>query len=217
MNIQLHVSKIYKSYNGKPVLKDCSISFEKSGTYVLMGPNGSGKSTFFRICALLENPDKGEVNYLSGGVISRKDIELKRKITLLLPKVGVFNTSVVKNAAYGLKIRGMVGSEIKEKVDRALEFVGLINKKNQNALTLSSGETQRLGIARAIVIEPEILFLDEPTASVDQENTEIIEDIILKTKKRGRSITIIATHDIAQAKKLADQLLLMKDGRIIPQ
>ncbi len=217
MNLQLHVSKIYKNYDGKPVLNDCSISFEKSGTYVLMGPNGSGKSTFFRICALLENPDKGEVNYLSGGAISKKDIELKRRITLLLPKIGVFNSSVCKNVAYGLKIRGMVGSEIREKVDMALEFVGLIHKKNQNALTLSTGETQRLGIARAIVIEPEILFLDEPTASVDQENAEIIEDIILKMKKKGRSITIIATHDIIQAKKLEDRLLLIKDGKIIPQ
>lgn len=216
MNLQLNVLKIYKSYDKKPVLKDCSFSFEKSGTYVLMGPNGSGKSTFFRICALLESPDKGEVNYLSGGTIVRKDIELRRRITLLLPKVGVFNTSVFKNVAYGLRIRKMKGSEIKEKVEKALEFVGLKYKKNQNALTLSSGETQRLGIARAIVIQPEIFFLDEPTASVDQENTEIIEDIILRMKKEKKSMVIIATHDVAQAERLADQLLLMQDGRIIP-
>jgi tungstate transport system ATP-binding protein len=215
MNLKLTVSNVYKNYDGKPVLKNCSFSFDRSGTYILMGPNGSGKSTFFRICALLEDPDAGEVNYFSEADILRKDIELRRRITLLLPKVGVFNTTVFKNAAYGLKIRGMKGPEIREKVDKALDFVGMIYKKNQNALVLSSGETQRLGIARAMVIKPEFLFLDEPTASVDHENTEIIEDILLRMKKQEKSIVVIATHDIAQAKRLADWLLLMKDGSIV--
>jgi tungstate transport system ATP-binding protein len=215
MSLLLKVSDIYKNYDGKPILINCSFSFDRNGTYVLMGSNGCGKSTFFRICALLENPDKGEINYFSGTNILRKDIELRRRVTLLLPKVGVFDTTVFKNAAYGLKIRGMKGPEIRERVDKALEFVGLIHKRKQNALTLSSGETQRLGIARAIVIDPEILFLDEPTASVDQENTETIEDIILRMKKQGDSIVVIATHDIAQAERLADWLLLMKDGRIV--
>ena len=215
MNLTLVVSRICKSFNAKPVLRDCSFSFEKSGTYVLTGSNGCGKSTFLRICALLEEPDGGEVKYFSGTNLFKKDIELRRKITLLLPKVGIFNTTVFKNAAYGLKIRGMRDPEIKEKVERSLEFVGLTHKRNQNALSLSSGETQRLGIARALVIEPEILFLDEPTASVDQENTSAIEDIILKMKKKGNSIVIIATHDMPQAERLADRLLMMKDGRIV--
>jgi tungstate transport system ATP-binding protein len=215
MNLTLVVSRICKSFNAKPVLKDCSFSFEKSGTYVLMGPNGSGKSTFFRICALLEEPDAGEVRYFSGTEIVKKDVQLRRRITLLLPRVGVFNTTVSKNVSYGLRIRGTKGIEINEKVDKALEFVGLTHKRSQNALTLSSGETQRLGIARALVLEPEIIFLDEPTASVDQENTSAIEDIILRMKKKGSSMVIIATHDMPQAERLADRLLIMKDGRIV--
>lgn len=216
MGLALAIFHVFKSYDGKPVLKDCSFSFEESGAYVLTGPNGSGKSTFFRICSLLEVPDKGEVNYYSGGASLEKAIELRRRITLLLPKVGVFNTTVFKNVAYGLVIRRMNRIEITERVDKALDFVGLTHKKNQKALTLSSGETQRLGIARAMVIEPEMLFLDEPTASVDQENTEIIEDIVLRMKKRGRSTVVITTHDMSQAKRLADRLLLMKDGNIVP-
>ena len=215
MNLTLVVSNICKSYNAKSILKDCSFSFEKSGTYVLMGPNGSGKSTFFRICTLLEEPDAGEVRFLSGTEIIKNDVRLRRRITLLLPRVGVFNTTVFKNVAYGLSIRDMKGNEIKDKVDKALDFVGMTNKKNQNALTLSSGETQRLGIARAIVLEPEILFLDEPTASVDQENTAAIEDIILRMKKKGGSIVVIATHDMSQAERLADRLLLVKEGKIV--
>uniref|UniRef100_A0A7C5KBE9 ATP-binding cassette domain-containing protein n=1 Tax=Thermodesulfobium narugense TaxID=184064 RepID=A0A7C5KBE9_9BACT len=215
MNLRLSVSNIYKNYNGRNVLNNCSFSFEKSGIYVLMGPNGSGKSTFLRICALLENPDEGNVNYFLGRDILKKDIELMRRITLLLPKVGVFNTTVFKNIAYGLKIRGIKGNGMKEKVYKALDFVGMSHKSKQNALTLSSGETQRLGIARAVAFDPEILFLDEPTASVDQENTILIEDIILRMKKKGDSIVIITTHDISQAERLADWLLIMKDGRIV--
>jgi tungstate transport system ATP-binding protein len=215
MGLSLTISHVYKNYDGKPVLKDCSFSFEKSGTYVLTGPNGSGKSTFFRICALLEVPDSGGVNYYSEGALLEKTIELRRRMTLLLPRVGVFNTTVFKNVAYGLILRKMNRTEITERVNKALDFVGLTHKKNQKALTLSSGETQRLGIARAMVIEPEMLFLDEPTASVDQQNTEIIEDIVLRMKKMEKSTVVITTHDMSQAKRLADWLLLMKDGRFV--
>lgn len=215
MELSLTISHVYKNYEGKTVLKDCSFSFEKSGTYVIMGPNGSGKSTFFRICTLLEVPDRGEVNYYSEGALLGKTIELRRRITILLPKVGVFNTTVSKNVAYGLALRKMNRVEITERVNKALDFVGLADKKNQKALTLSSGETQRLGIARAMVIEPEILYLDEPTASVDQENTEIIEDIVSRMNKMGKSTVVITTHDMNQAKRLADWLLLMKDGRFV--
>lgn len=127
----------------------------------------------------------------------------------------MFNTTVFKNTAYGLKIRGVSKKEMEERVSKALDFVGLMHKKNQNALTLSSGETRRLGIARAIVIEPEILFLDEPTASVDRENTEIIENIIQNMKRQEKSTIIIATHDIAQAKRLGDIMLTMSEGKIL--
>lgn len=217
MNLSLSISSVSKSYNGKTVLKDCSYCFDSGGIYVLMGANGSGKSTFLRICALLEEPDRGEVNYLSGGSIIKKDISLRRRITLVLPGIGIFNTTVFNNVAYGLRIRGLKSGEIKDRVERVLDFVGLIHKRNQNALTLSSGEMQRLGIARAIVIEPEILFLDEPTASVDKENTEIIERIILDIKsgsQRSHKTFIITTHDMSQAERLADSILIMAEGRI---
>lgn len=215
MSLRLALSNINKNYNGKSVLQDCSFSFDKNEIYILMGPNGSGKSTFLRICALLEEPDRGEVNFFSGNDIVKKDIELKRKITLVLPKIGVFNSTVFKNAAYGLKIRGLKKKEIEEKANMALEFVGLTHKKNQNALTLSSGETQRLGIARAIVIEPEVLFLDEPTASLDPHSTTIIEETINKLREHNRLTIIMVTHNIFQAKRLADQVLFMYEGGIV--
>lgn len=214
MNLTLQASDLAKSYNGNTVLDHCSFSFDAVGTYVLTGPNGCGKSTFLRICALIEQPDAGLVTLYAEGSQLKETMDVKRRITLVLPKVGIFNTTVVKNAAYGLRIREADKASILEKTHRALEFVGLEHKSHQNALTLSSGETKRLGIARALVIEPEILFLDEPTASVDSKNTKIIETILGSLKSVNKSIVVIATHDNDQAKRLADRLLIMKDGRI---
>jgi len=215
MSLELVVSDISKSYSSDAVLKNCSFTFNSSGIYVLMGPNGSGKSTFLRICALLESPDSGNINFYSDGKPVIKDISLMRRITLLLPKIGVFNTSVYKNVAYGLTIRNLLKHDIESHVEHALDFVGLLQKKNQNALTLSSGETQRLGIARALAIQPEIIFLDEPTASIDQKNTEIIEDIILKMKNYHKTTVVMTTHDVEQARRLADCLMVMNNGLVL--
>jgi len=212
--MKLVITHIRKNYNGKPVLKECSYAFNGNGTYVLMGPNGCGKSTLLRICSLLEEPDGGDLVFQENGMPLIRNLALRRRMTLVLPRTGVFNTTVFNNAAYGLKVRGMGGNLLKREVDRALDFVGLAHKSGQNALTLSSGETQRLGIARAIAIAPEILFLDEPTASVDEENTAIIESIIHNLKKDGRSMVIMTTHDKEQAERLADTLLFMSGGRL---
>jgi tungstate transport system ATP-binding protein len=214
MTLSLIASNIGKAYNGNQVLKDCSFSFNEQGIYILTGPNGCGKSTFLRICALIEPPDNGGIGYFSDGGPMREDLALKRRITLVLPKVGVFNTTAYKNVAYGLTIRGTKGAEAEKKILEKLDFVGLGHKRRQNALTLSSGETQRLGIARALVIEPEILFLDEPTASVDQKNVEIIEDIIRRMKRDSKATVIITTHDRQQAARLADCLMIMNEGKI---
>lgn len=212
--MKLTLTHISKGYSGRPVLRDCSYSFTGTGVHVLMGPNGSGKSTLLRICALLEPPDGGELSYHANGTALPPDLSLRRRITLVLPRTGVFNTTVYQNAAYGLKLRGIHHKRIEESVMRTLAFVGLERKAHQRARTLSSGETQRLGIARALVIDPEILFLDEPTASVDQENTHIIERIIIEMKKTGRTAIIMTTHDSEQARRVGDVLLIMTDGRL---
>jgi tungstate transport system ATP-binding protein len=217
MSLELVASDIAKKYDSGQVLRECSFSFRECGLYVLMGPNGSGKSTLLRICALLEEPDRGDVRFYSNGSQVEKNISLRRRITLLLPKIGVFNATVFGNVAYGLKVRGLQRSEIGERVVKALDFVGLGGKKSQEALTLSSGETQRLGIARALAIEPEIFFLDEPTASIDHKNTVIVEDILLKLKAKKKTIVIMTTHDMAQAERLADTMLIMQNGTLLTQ
>lgn len=214
MSLRLFVSDVGKSYGGNPVLKGCSLALDRSGIYVLTGANGSGKSTFLRVCALLEEPDRGTVEYFSGGGVLPRDISLRRRITLVLPKVGVFSTTVFNNTAYGLKVRKTEKREIDEKVNAALDFVGLGHKAKQDARTLSSGETQRLGLARALVTEPEVLFLDEPTSSVDPESTAAIEEMILSLCRKSGTTIVLTTHEKEQARRLADQLLLMERGRL---
>ena len=215
MGLGLELAKISKAYNGQDILRDCSWVFEEGLTYALMGLNGTGKSTLLRICALLEAPDQGRVSYLANGRPLAPDLSLKRRITLLLPSVGVFNTSVFHNVAYGLKIRGVKRREIEKRVMAILEVVGLAAKRRQRALDLSTGQGKRLGLARAMVLEPELILLDEPTASIDQENSEIIEGIIRKMKAEGKTTIILVTHDPAQAERLGDKVLRMQDGKIV--
>jgi tungstate transport system ATP-binding protein len=215
MDLSLKIINVRKKFNGKAALQECSYEFARGGVFALMGPNGSGKSTLLRSCALLEPVDGGDIIYASGGNVLPHNLGLRRRITLVLPRVGIFNTTVFKNAAYGLSLRGEAKESIRKKAGAALEAVGLLPKAQQNALTLSSGETQRLGIARAMAIEPEILFLDEPTASIDEKNTTIIEKIILDLKHQGNTTVIMTTHDREQAVRVADTVVMMREGRIL--
>jgi tungstate transport system ATP-binding protein len=216
MGLELKIAHVAKNYNGNRILRDCSFAFGGGRTYVLQGPNGSGKSTLFRILALLSRPDRGAVSYLDQNGVIEDNLALRRRLTLVLPRTGIFNTTVFNNVAYGLKVRGVDRATIEARVHDALLAVGLGHKKWQRALELSSGETKRLGIARALVINPEVFLLDEPTVNLDPANTEIIEAIILKMKQERQATILMITHDPVQAQRLGDDLIFMQDGKIIP-
>jgi tungstate transport system ATP-binding protein len=214
MPLTLTLENISKSYDDEKILSGLSYTFSAGETHILMGANGCGKSTLLRICALLEQPDRGNLVFSSGNGELPVDLALRRRITLVLPKVGIFNNTVFNNVAYGLKIRSIAKNERTERVIRMLRFIGLEHKRNQNALSLSSGEAQRLGIGRALVIEPDLLLLDEPTASIDNKNRELIEAMILQMKEAGRTTTIMTTHDSSQADRLSSRLIMMKNGKL---
>lgn len=214
MALSLSLNKISKKYGQSTVISNCSFVFEPDSIYTIMGSNGAGKSTLLKICSLLESPDTGSIDYFEAGNTVEHDVSLKRRLTLVLPDIGLFNTTVAGNAGYGLRVRGVPKKNEESMVRKVLDYVCLGDKYRQNALSLSSGEKQRLGIARALVIEPEVIFLDEPTASVDDENTRIIESIILDLKSRGGIKLIMTTHDVAQAARLADVQLVLESGRI---
>jgi tungstate transport system ATP-binding protein len=214
VGLTLQLAGIAKYYQGSQILTDCSYTFAAGGHYILIGDNGSGKSTLFRIAALLEAPDRGQVRYFEGEQALVPDMRLKRRLTMVFPKVGVFSSSVFDNVAYGLKIRGLKKESVQEQVAAILKEVGLAHKSSQLAKTLSSGETMRLGLARALAIEPEVLFLDEPTTHIDKANTRLIEDCVGRLRQERSLTLIIITHDPAQAARLGGRQLLLNEGRL---
>jgi tungstate transport system ATP-binding protein len=213
MGLKLEIANLAKTYNGNPVLRDCSFAFDRGQAHMLLGPNGSGKSTLFRILALLEKPDAGAVKYLDGDYLLNQELALRRQITLVLPTTGIFNASVFHNAAYGLKIRGVARGETEARVAAALAAGE--PRKISPGPDLSSREAKRLA-SLGPVIDPEVLFLDEPTASLDPANAEIIENVISTMKRQRKTTIMMITHDPAQARRLGDQLLYLKDGKIVP-
>ncbi|MBN2655304.1 MAG: ATP-binding cassette domain-containing protein [Nitrospirae bacterium] len=214
MPISLRISGLSKVYNSSVVIDNCSYTFQAGSVYAVMGPNGCGKSTLLRICSLLESPTSGSISYYAGDNELAYDMRLRRMMTLLLPDIGIFNTTVLKNVEYGLKIRGLSRKSIYDASCEALELVGLTHKMSQNALLLSSGQKRRLGIARALVIKPRLLMLDEPTSAIDVENTEIVESAILRIKQERSSTIILSTHERTQADRLADKVVFVENKRL---
>ncbi len=210
---------IVRTFNSRFTLR-CSIELESGQTHALLGPNGSGKSTLLRILSLLERPQQGEVVYRDENedhINPFSDLALRRRVTLVNTRPVVFRESVLKNVTYGLRIRGIGRGKSMERAMEALRSVGLEHLKNQPAPLLSSGEKQRLSLARAIAIDPDVLMLDEPTVNLDPENTGIIEQAIMALHEKGQRLILFVTHNLFQARKLADKVFFIHNGRIIEQ
>lgn len=207
---------IKKTYGDRTVLDIPELSLLQKQTCALVGPNGSGKTTLLKLLALIERPTTGEIVFDSKRAWngSANHTLLARRVTLVGHPPFLFNRSVGYNIAYGMKLRAMSRKHVKEKTQAALEIVGLENLRKRDARRLSSGEQQRVALARALAIEPEILLLDEPTASVDRKHAEEIEALIRRLASE-RSMTIIfSTHNYHQAAALADRIISLYDGRV---
>ncbi len=211
---EIRAIDIVKSFNSRFILK-CNLTLSAGLIYVLIGPNGSGKSTLMRILSLIERPDAGTVIYKGQReyINPFSQIEVRRRVVLVSTRPVVFKESLIKNVLYGLHIRGINKGYAIEKAEEALNRVGLYGLRHEYAPGLSSGEKQRLSLARAIAIEPDVLMLDEPTVNLDPENTEIIERVILSMKREDR-IVLFVTHNLFQAKKIAEYVIFIKDGMI---
>ncbi len=215
--MNLILKNISRTYDNHAALNDCSLSVNAGSFNAIIGPNGSGKSTLLRIASLLEAPDKGDVIYSDNRGAVKKDIFLKRKIAVVLPGDSLFNDTVFNNIAYGLRIRGMDRHVVRDKVHDILERFKLSGKVYKNVRTLSSGEAQRIGVARALVTGPEYLFLDEPTASLDPVNTEIIETALNEIKAGNGMTVVMITHNMFQARRLADRVTFIYGGCMIEE
>lgn len=184
--------------------------------YVLRGENGSGKSTLLRLLALLQRPQTGTVRFAGQPVIWKAgSLKIhRRRITLLDQNPWLFSSSVEKNIAFGLKLRGIRGAKMQKMIDHSLDIVGLDGFQKRKAKELSDGETRRVALARALSLQPQLLLLDESTNNLDIENIEALEKFLVALPKQGMTV-VIASHDRDQVKRLGGLVINMKNGRLV--
>lgn len=213
--IRIEATGVKKFFQGRLAL-DLDLTLTAGTLYAILGENGSGKSTCLRLFSLLERPDQGEVRYYEEGRLIPHSQALRRKIVLVPDRKGLFNDTVLANVGYGPAIRGVGRKERQAAVAEALQAVGLWELRNHNALTLSTGEAQRLCLAMALATGPEIILLDEPTSSLDPHNALLVEEIIRTLKERVQ-LVLLVTHNMFQARRLADHVLFLHQGRLLEQ
>ncbi len=211
----LEASDITRSYAGWPALQAGYMAFEPAEIAAICGPNGAGKSTLLRILALIEHPDTGALMF-DGRPLSRHGdwFAARKKVTMVHQNPYPFQGSVFQNVSYGLSVRKAGAPETEARVKEALSLVGLDGLEKQRASTLSGGELQRMAIARAIVCDPRVLILDEPTAAVDSGRVREVEHLIHDLREKKGMTIIIATHDRDQASRLAHRIVSIDRGII---
>ena len=184
--------------------------------YLLHGPNGSGKSTLLHLLALLLIPAEGEICYQGVSVLSAQERQrLRRQITLVEQSPFLFNTSVYQNLAFGLRLRDVHGDLQRRRITHALQAVGLEDFENRRAKELSGGETRRVALARAMVLRPQLLLLDEPTAGLDSESLPVFERCLSTLPDQGTTV-VIASHDADQQRRLGGTSLYLDRGQLVP-
>ncbi len=176
----------------------------------IIGPNGAGKSLLIKTLAGLQAADSGEVRW-AGAAPQHTD---RRRVGLLLQRPVLLRRSALANITYALRAAGVQASQAKEQAMAALTTAGLEALAASPAKVLSGGEQQRLALARALALSPEVLFLDEPTASVDPISTQSIE-LMLKSATEHGCTTVLVSHDLGQVRRLAQHVILMVKGGIV--
>jgi len=210
------ITRLTKSYRDRTILDIDRLSLEKGAIYGLQGPNGAGKTTFLNILALLETPTTGIVSYKSRPVqYSEPYLQRLRKEVVLVDQLPLlFTTTVFKNLEFGLKIRGIEKEERKRRIFKGLDMVGMGDFVHAPAHQLSGGETQRVALAARLVLKPEILLLDEPTANVDAVSAQQIKEAALMARREWNTTLIIASHDRSWLYDVCDRVLHLFRGRL---
>jgi len=203
-------------YGTRTVLAIDDLSIAAGRLYTLAGPNGAGKSTLLAILAFLSPPTEGEVYYAGARVDwARGSVRDRRlKVTLLHQSPYLFGGTVRANVAFGLKARGIAGDAQRRSVARALEAVGLGEFGDRKARELSGGEAQRVAMARALALEPEVLLLDEPLANIDRETAALLESVIASLPARGTTV-VMTTHDPDHPARLNGASIVLEGGRVV--
>ena len=211
----LEVRSLSKSIGTAEILRGVNLTVERGEILGLIGPTGSGKTTLLRLINLLDEPSAGCILFSGKKVSGRPEKEalaVRRKMAMVFQKPIMFKASVEENVSYGLRMRGQQGKD-DARVEEALTMVGLSGYESRDANTLSGGEMQRIALARALVLQPELLLLDEPTANLDPRSAASI-DSLLHSLAGSRTAVILATHNMQQCRKLASRVAVLQAGRL---
>ena len=221
----LEVRSLSKSIGPAKILKGIDLTVERGEILGLIGPTGSGKTTLLRLINLLDEPSTGCILFDGRMVSGKPEKELlcaRRKMAMVFQKPVMFKASVEANVSYGLRMRGRADAtdaaggkmSMSDRVEESLAAVGLSGYESRDANTLSGGETQRIALARALILQPDLLLLDEPTANLDPGSAASI-DSLLQSLAGSRTAVILATHNMQQCRKLAGRVAVLQAGRLM--
>jgi tungstate transport system ATP-binding protein len=207
--LPLRLENLTYAHRGGPLIEGISAVMAAGPRTVILGPNGAGKSLLLRLCHGLIQPTAGFVRWCGsqGGTPRLHQAMVFQRPVML-------RRTVAGNVAFALKLRGLGGGQRRRRIEETLASTGLSALAHHSARVLSGGEQQRLALARAWALDPEVLFLDEPTASLDPAATRAVEELIERIHRGGTKI-IMTTHDLGQAHRLADEILFLYHGRLI--
>ena len=209
----IDLKNVTKEFSDTLALNHINLHFDNKGVFTIIGPSGAGKTTLLKILALLLKPTKGQIFVNNVNIDNNMRHSLRRKFTMVFQNALFFNSNVHDNISYGLKIRNLPSDEVEKRIRDVLKRFGLIELEKKLMSELSVGQMQRVSLARAFVLEPDILFLDEPTANLDPENNSIMEKEILSFSKTKP--VVMSTHNIMQIYRIADRVAFLSDGSLI--
>ena len=215
----LSIKEVQEKTGHVVAVKDVSFSIQKGETFVVMGLSGSGKSTLVRCISRLIEPTAGTVKMDNIDVTKMSNKELldlrRNKMSMVFQHFGLFpHRTVIENIGYGLEVRGTKKDKRLEKSMEVLKMVGLDGWQNNYPRELSGGMQQRVGLARALAVDPEILIFDEPFSALDPIIRREMQDELLKIQEKVQKTMVFITHDFLEAIKMGDHIAIMKDGEV---
>lgn len=211
----LSLQRVTRCVGSRAILKDVSLDVGDGEIMAILGPSGAGKTTLLRIVNMLDRPDSGHVFIDGRDIWAGHRLDTQRAMAMVFQKPIAFSMTVYDNVAYGLRLRGVSREETRIRVNEALRVLDMAGKERQYARSLSGGETQRLAFARAFVLRPKLLLLDEPTANLDPANVAIMERAIRDANEKYRTTIVLVTHSVHQARRLSTVAAFMWDGEVI--